>query len=155
MGRKQDNQKKQNRKIKKNSAKVQFRKNKLNFIELLLKKKYELINYKNELVKRKKEAFYVPLRCVSIGDWNPQPNLCHQNVFTITRNIPGYYAVHGWLYFDMIGKFVAHSVIKAPDGKYYDITPQMSTTQYPFITANLKKKEFYTIVKLTKGNLFE
>ena len=76
-------------------------------------------------------------------DWKPRPNFCHDNVDVWVGRIPEYQAVRGSAVFDFstnplvpnpFVRFTAHSIICAPDGTLWDITPQPHVSQsYPFI----------------------
>ena len=100
---------------------------------------------------RRDEAAILPVAEVAMGDWKPQPNQCHQNVTDWCENNPDYKPVRGWLYFSFFGLlgrvlFEAHSAVRAPDGKIYDITPSFAMSQYPFIVAKETEEEFAELV---------
>ena len=80
------------------------------------------------------------------GDWVPHPNRCHENVSVWCEANDGYEPVRGWLYFDLPGlpmsRFVAHSAVRAPDGKLYDITPSRASQDYPFIESGLSEDDY-------------
>lgn len=90
-----------------------------------------------ELYVRRDTGVLVPIKSVQIGDWKPQPNLCHDNAET-WMNRTGDQVVKGFLYFDFDDaldyvQFNPHSVIRRADGSLWDITPQLATQRYPFI----------------------
>jgi hypothetical protein len=110
-----------------------------------------LKEYAAQLYARRSEGVIVQPASAAMGNWAPDPNNCHLNVETWVLNNPEYGAVRGWLYFDFADalpfvRFVAHSVVRAPDGVMYDITPSNTTAQYPFITAEMSDQEFEEIV---------
>jgi hypothetical protein len=89
---------------------------------------------------------------VSIGDWKPQLNECHGNVTELCAHDPSYTPVRGWLYFDFGGlldcvQFLAHSAVRAPDGKLYDITPAIASQQYPFLAAEESEREYAALIQ--------
>ena len=43
--------------------------------------------------------------------------------------------------------FLAHSVVRAPDGELYDITPLNTPRQYPFIIAKEPEAEYVSLVE--------
>jgi hypothetical protein len=84
-------------------------------------------------------------------DWRPAPRCCHANVETWVMRSPQYAIVRGWVVFDQTDErlvprprfhFVAHSVIRTPDGKLLDITPSDISQSYPFICHPGKNDEF-------------
>jgi hypothetical protein len=93
----------------------------------------------------------IPLANAGIGDgsapddWKPKEKYCHDNVDIWVARSPEYEAVRGWVVFEEFStnplfranpfvRFAAHSIICAPDGKLWDITPQpMVSRRYPFI----------------------
>jgi hypothetical protein len=101
----------------------------------------------------------IRLAKLGIGDgsapdgWKPRPNLCHDNVDVWIGRSPEYQAVRGWVVFDFstnplfhaspFVRFTAHSIICAPDGKLWDITPQPHVSQrYPFIQHSGTNEDF-------------
>lgn len=143
------------RKLKRKLAKIQQRKNNISFIELIIFKKKILPNYINNLKHNISKCIDLRYAEVSLGDWQPSPKKCHDNVSIWCQHNPEYKSIRGWLYFDLIGRFVAHSVVKAPDGYFYDITPTDNLVMgtYPFIPTQEPFKEFMAIVKASNGAL--
>jgi hypothetical protein len=89
---------------------------------------------------------------VSIGDWKPVANDCHQNVTTLHLSQPKYAPVRGWLYFDFGGlidhvKFIAHSAVRAPNGGLWDITPTEVATRYPFLAAVEPEEDYAALIE--------
>jgi hypothetical protein len=93
----------------------------------------------------------IPFAKTRIGDesdpnhWKPQPKYCHANVDVWVRRSPQYQAIRGWVIFEDFAtnpvfrrnpfvRFLAHSIIRAPDGKLLDITPNDLSQPYPFMT---------------------
>lgn len=107
--------------------------------------------YGQSLMRRVQEAVVVERIEVSIGDWKPQPNMCHHNVTLFCEHNSAYTPVRGWLYFELPGlrfaKFLAHSVVRASDGTLYDITPWEATEHYPFLAGNLGEDEYAELVE--------
>lgn len=88
---------------------------------------------------------------VKIGNWTPQSNNCHSNVTIWCEHNPDYMPVRGWLYFDKLSKFIAHSAVKTSEGKLYDITPSFFASQnYPFIEGGLSHEDYADLVE-TQG----
>ena len=75
------------------------------------------------LMQRTAEAVTVPKRQVAIGEWQPQENQCHLNATTYCEHETDCQPVRGWLYLSALTLFVAHSVVRGPDGSLFDITP--------------------------------
>ena len=103
--------------------------------------------YTSKLRQRLGEGVVVAPVEVSIGNWKPQPNRCHENVTIWCQNNPDFRAVRGWLYMDMTGQldfevFLAHSVIQDSGGKFWDITPLQALERYPFIPAVETEEEY-------------
>ena len=112
----------------------------------------EVPEYSERLYARRLEGVMVPLAVVSLGAWNPAPNDCHANVSTWCKNMPKYTAVRGWLYFDYVDAlpyvlFNAHSVIRAPDGRLWDITPTLASQPYPFLSTEGTDGEYEQLVE--------
>lgn len=101
-------------------------------------------------MRRIGEAVVVEKIDVSVGDWTPQRNMCHHNVTHFCEHNRTYVPVRGWLYFDLPGlgfaKFLSHSVVRAPNGSLYDITPWEATQHYPFLAAELSELEYADLV---------
>ena len=107
----------------------------------------EIAQFATELYQRRGEAVMLDFAAVTMEGWAPQQNRCHENVTIWCINNEGYEIVRGWLYFDFGGalpivRFVAHSAVRASDGKLYDITPQLAVNQYPFIPDNRSEDEY-------------
>lgn len=100
------------------------------------------------LMQRTAEAVTVPKRSVAIGDWQPQENQCHLNATTYCEHETDCQPVRGWLYFSAWSMFVAHSVVRGPDGSLFDITPWVATAHYPFLTDELSEEDFADLVEV-------
>lgn len=105
----------------------------------------DLAAYAMKLYTRRNEGMFLKFADVSIGKWKPLPKLCHENVATWCDNDPSYQPVRGWLYMCDIGTFLAHSVVRIPNGELRDITP-MNASQYPFIIAEESEAEYEDLI---------
>jgi hypothetical protein len=94
----------------------------------------EIQDYFASLQMRLGEAKYVPFKAVSVGDWQPKPSDCHNNVDYWIDSRNNCARVRGWLTWgeDEHGSchFIAHSVIE-DNGVLYDITPIDPNTPPP------------------------
>ena len=121
----------------------------------------QIAAYTEDLYRRRHTGIRVRDARPNSIDWQPDPNDCHNNVTVFCRQNPGFTPVRGWLYFDFRGqevfvKFLAHSVVKTPEGNLVDITPskRRQAYQYLFIEALLTYDEFVEMGRHTKdGNL--
>lgn len=106
--------------------------------------------YGCSLMRRSAEAATVAKLQVQVGEWKPKENMCHHNVSYFCEMNPEYRPVRGWLYFNLPGlpvaKFLSHSVVRAPDGTLYDITPWNASQGYPFIASCLSEDEYAQLV---------
>lgn len=119
---------------------------------LLMLDAKEIPEYSKRLYERRAEGIIVQPATVSLGDWKTSPNDCHANVSAWCSNVQGYEAVRGWLYFDLANAlpyvlFNAHSVVRAPDGKLWDITPAQASQLYPFIVAEETEEEYARLIE--------
>src|SRR5258706_13269584 len=101
----------------------------------------QITEYAASLFDRCQEGVILSRAEVAMGDWKPQAKLCHENVTAWCESNARYEPSRGWLYFDLGGLldhvlFIAHSAVRAPDGRLYDITPTDASRQYPFIPPN-------------------
>jgi hypothetical protein len=103
-----------------------------------------------ELYARRDTATHVPFREVAIGDWSPELQGCHDNVFKWVEHHPSHAAVHGWLYMgDNLHhvRFVSHSIVRGEGGELFDITPMGATSaNYPFLESNLNEDAYADII---------
>ena len=67
-----------------------------------------------------KAAQQIEFRAVTLPAGAPKSHECHLNVDQFVKAYPGHRAVRGWLVAGMLQK---HSVVAAPDGSLFDITP--------------------------------
>ena len=112
----------------------------------------EIPAYSSRLYERRLSGVIVQSASVKLGTWVPAPNNCHANVSTWCENMPEYTAVRGWLYFDFLDHlphvlFNAHSVVRDPDGKLWDITPSQSSQSYPFLVAEEQEAEYAKLIE--------
>lgn len=103
------------------------------------------------LYSRLNEAVMLKRMDVNIGEWRPSQNECHANVTQIHLHDSSHTPVRGWLYFDFGGaldrvQFLAHSVIRAPNGELWDVTPSMASQEYPFIADDGPEEAFASLV---------
>lgn len=91
------------------------------------------------------------------GVWNPEPKKCHENASTWADGNEGWKAIRGWLVIDFtdsflipkpVVHFIAHSIVRRPDGSLWDITPSEATQQYPFVAHPGTDEEFREIVEV-------
>lgn len=94
---------------------------------------FDTAGYAADLWARRTEGVKVPYRRVQIGSSVPQPNQCHGNAQIWVANNPKHRHVRGWLFFDLMRRFAAHSVVEDEDGQLIDITPTLAIDVYPFI----------------------
>jgi hypothetical protein len=78
--------------------------------------------YEATILARLGEGVRVPFRDVRVGEWQPVPNDCHNNVDTWVGAHAEQTAVRGWLV-ESVCSLTAHSVVRDQDGGLYDITP--------------------------------
>lgn len=108
--------------------------------------------YTSAIRQRLDEGVFVLPSRVSIGDWEPQANHCHDNVTFWCNSKPEFQAVRGWLYMDMSGQFeyevfLAHSVVRDSDGQLWDITPMQALERYPFFAATESEDEYHALME--------
>ena len=82
----------------------------------------------------------VRFKSVSLEGWVPAVTKCHQNVDYWVREVPGCYAVRGWvvesecIVGNSVGKRLnAHSVVRNEVGELFDITPVHDKRVRPFM----------------------
>jgi hypothetical protein len=103
-----------------------------------------------ELLRRVPEAQHIGVAEVTMGEWRPREHECHDNVAFWVEPNPGYRHVGGFLYFDWHGllptvRFNAHSLVEAPDGKLYEITPSRASARYPFLRHTGSLEDFQRV----------
>jgi len=96
-----------------------------------------LARYFDALHERRGEALEIAKRSAAFrnGD-TPVANDCHANVDRWIIENPGHAAVRGWLIVSDMGlccMYAAHSVVAAPDGVLFDITPLPSGYTFRFL----------------------
>ncbi len=82
-----------------------------------------------------------------IGDWQPVPNYCHDNVREWVARMPHHKQVYGFIVFDArqaIGciQVMAHSAVEDESGALCDITPNDAARDHPFIRHSGTEQEF-------------
>jgi hypothetical protein len=120
------------------------------------------------LYARRKEGVIVPYESRTMASGPPTEKGCHNNVDRWVLEHPNHKSVRGWLVFDWteneIGRrmlsrmlrlpvplplyrFTAHSVVEAPDGRLFDLTPApLASQRYPFLRHHGPEGEFEAIV---------
>ena len=79
-------------------------------------------DYEASILARLDQAVRVPFREVSLNNWRPGHNDCHNNVDTCVAANPSCKAVRGWM-IESTCSLTAHSVVRDTDGQLFDITP--------------------------------
>lgn len=118
----------------------------------------QVAEYTEALYERRESGVHTKCGHVENPDWQPDANRCHDNAAIFCEYSPDHAPVRGWLYFDFplmnYVKFLAHSVVRTPDGDLFDITPANRSQPYPFIEALLTDEEFFGVESNTEdGNL--
>jgi hypothetical protein len=117
------------------------------------------------LYARRKEAVVVPYEPRTMTSGPPTERDCHNNVDRWVLEQPDHKSVRGWLVFDRTGdeiarrilslalprpvslcRFTAHSVVEAPGGRLFDLTPSNVSQRYPFLRHQGPDGEFRAIV---------
>jgi hypothetical protein len=87
---------------------------------------YDYSAYFRLLYERVNAAVKVPYREVSLKEWQPELNKCHDNVDFWVKHHGNVLAVRGWIFWlpDETGRcsFKAHSIVQE-NGTLVDITP--------------------------------
>jgi hypothetical protein len=115
---------------------------------------YNLQDYIDELVSRIPTAKIVRVEEVTIGEWAPKENLCHDNVKMLCKNNSSYKHIYGWLYsnnseFGFIN-FMFHSVAQNEQGELIDITPSSARRKYPFLSCNIPNYAYEELMDIHK-----
>lgn len=93
------------------------------------------------------------------GVWKPEPKKCHENASTWAANNQGWSAVRGWSVLDLtnaflilkpVVHFVAHSAVRDPYGKLWDITPADILQPFPFFPHPGTDEDFQELVEVHK-----
>jgi hypothetical protein len=83
--------------------------------------------YEADICRRLSEADVIPFRRVVMEDGRPRIGECHPNVDAWVAAHADCIAIRGWaIYLDqgILGiRLTAHSVVRGPDRKLFDITP--------------------------------
>jgi hypothetical protein len=98
------------------------------------------------LYARRAEAVVVPYEPRTVSSGPPTEHECHINVDRWVLEHPDHKPVRGWLVFNLLGRFTAHSVAEAPDGSLFDLTPSRASRRYPFLRHQGPEGEFEAIV---------
>jgi len=112
-----------------------------------------LRDYAAELYDRRGEGVIAPRQVIVTGDFQPQPNQCHDNAVLLAQYDGRYTAAHGWLYFDLVAparykRFAAHSVVENEHGQLIDVTPAPGVALYPFIRSGLSDDDYADAVNV-------
>ena len=107
-----------------------------------------LNEYAKTLFERKNESIELYWADCDSKEWSPKVKECHKNVTELGNMNSELEPVRGWLMIDGEKSvvFVAHSVVKNVDGKFYDITPPNNGPRPPFIIANDNEETFEKMV---------
>ena len=109
------------------------------------------------LYARREEAFIVPYEPRTMTSGPPTEHECNNNVDRWVLEQPNHKSVRGWLVFDWtvvhqffpeipLYRFTVHSVVEAPDGRLFELTPSGASQRYPFLRHHGLEGEFETIV---------
>jgi len=88
--------------------------------------------YVTAFCQRMHEATRVPFESVSVDDWRPEVAHCHENVTAWVEQNSDHVAVRGWVTWYAVYngvRLTPHSVVQAPDGCLFDITPLINETE--------------------------
>ena len=106
----------------------------------------DFVEYAKSLVARRSEGVLAVHRAVSLPEWAPQMNQCHDNVQKWVSATPEHRRVFGYLicdYLDLGFRVVRpHSLVEIEDGTLVDITPRPIPWQYPFVRHVGSEDEF-------------
>jgi hypothetical protein len=110
----------------------------------------DLVAIAASLYARRGTAVIVPIEPQNLA-WQPIANDCHNNTDRFVLENPGFKSVRGWRVFDYsdLGffRFMSHSVISAPDGHLFEITPNPTGYAPPFLRHLGLEGEFEAIVE--------
>jgi hypothetical protein len=112
-----------------------------------LNEKAELLELGKRLYGFRETAVIVPYVEKSSVDWIPVEQECHANVDNWALRNPTSKAVRGWMYFNLLGMFTAHSIVEDENGVLLDITPSRAAQRYPFIRHPGSESEFVELVE--------
>lgn len=105
------------------------------------------------LYARRQEAAVVPFVDVGTEAWRPAMQDCHGNCEAWCERHPEYQVVRGWLCIPLDGlaycRFLAHSVVRQPDGALIDITPRAplrGPAPYPFLATVVSANAYEALV---------
>ena len=96
-------------------------------------------DYEASICQRLGQAEHVKFRAVSLPGGRPKVADCHCNVNIWVKENPGTTVVRGWVTrvdFGLCVELAAHSVVRGPDGKLFDIT-QLENENEGYRTAML------------------
>jgi hypothetical protein len=98
--------------------------------------------YVADLLRRISTAEALPMASSPDPRWAPKAGHCHYNVAAWCELFPEYRPARGWLCFP--GLFLAHSVVMAPNGRLFDVTPPFAPL--PFLSALESEDEYAALV---------
>jgi hypothetical protein len=108
------------------------------------------------LYERRHQAATIPFEAGTMESGPPTEHECHNNTDRWVREHQDHKSVRGWLVIDYNEatqglfnncKFIAHSVVEAPDGRLFDLTPSQASQRYPFLRHDGPEKEFVAFVQ--------
>ncbi|PJO60628.1 hypothetical protein CWD85_03445 [Burkholderia pseudomallei] len=112
-----------------------------------------LVDHARALYERRGEAVIVPLVDVSTDEWQPVEKGCHENCEVWCERHQEYELVRGWIYVPLPSlaycRFLAHTVVRQPDGHLIDITPRgviLEPTPYRFLPSIVSRAEYEALV---------
>jgi hypothetical protein len=110
-----------------------------------------------QLYEARHLAQTVPYMACSLPGWSPAEKECHRNADYWCLHNPGHLALSGWMVFDWTAAFLldqpsryhftAHSVVRAPNGALFDLTPSQAHQRYPFLPHPGPDEEFVALVE--------
>lgn len=112
-----------------------------------MNEKPDLLELGKLLYGLRDDAVVVPFVEQSLAGLILLEHECHGNADNWVLRNPGSKAVRGWIYFNALGLFTAHSVVEVENGMLIDITPSKTSQRYPFIRHPGSEDEFNELVE--------
>ena len=113
---------------------------------------HALNDHARALYEHRGEAVIVPFVDVTEDGWQPVLKECHENCEAWCERHPEYELVRGWIYVPLSTlaycRFLAHTVVRRPDGQLIDITPRgilLEPTPYQFLPTIVSRAEYETL----------
>jgi len=112
----------------------------------------------DSVISRLGERVRLVRKTVSIGDWQPRAQECHDNVARWVAGNPEHKHVFGFVLFDyrlLNGciRISAHSVVEDENRTLCDITPHEMSADYPFIRHIGSTDDFAVLVNQRDGSV--